>query len=35
MAGFFFINLKGKTSEPAQMKSSFTKMFEAKKIWQK
>ena len=31
----FFINLKRKTSKPAQMKSSFTKIFEAKKNWQK
>ena len=28
----FFINLKGKMSKVAQMKSSFTKIFEAKKI---
>ena len=31
----FFIILKGKTSKPAQMNSSFTKIFEAEKIWQK
>ena len=31
----FFINLKGKTSKPAKMKGSFTKIFEAKKNWQK
>ena len=32
---YFFIILKGKTSKPAQMNSSFTKIFEAEKIWQK
>ena len=31
----FFIKLKGKTSKPAQMKSSFPKTFEEKKNWQK
>ena len=31
----FFIILKGKTSKPAQMNSSLTKIFEAEKIWQK
>ena len=35
MADFFFIILKGKTSKPAQMNSSFTKIFEAEKNWQK
>ena len=33
--GSFSIILKGKTSKPAQMNSSFTKIFEAEKIWQK
>ena len=32
MAGFFFIILKGKTSKPGQMSSSFWKIFEAEKI---
>ena len=31
----FFIILKGKTSKPGQMSSSFRKIFEAEKIWQK
>ena len=31
----FFIILKGKTSKPAQMNSSFTKILEAEKNWQK
>ena len=31
----FFIILKGKTSKPAQMNSSFTKIFEVERIWQK
>ena len=31
----FFIILKRKTSKPGQMSSSFRKIFEAEKIWQK
>ena len=31
----FFIIVKGKTSKPAQMNSSYTKIFEAEQIWQK
>ena len=31
----FFIILKGKTSKPGQMSSSFRKIFEAEKNWQK